>query len=213
MEKIKPPETLTEQAYKAIKSSIINNEVKPLEYLAEEKIANDLGISRTPIREALRQLSYEGLVEMNKGTRARVSAVSPEDALDYQILREKLETLSAGLVAKCRTNKDIAFLEKICNDQEYCIKVNDFHQFIELDLQFHSYLAETSKNSKLKEFVVNLINQIQRFLVLTNTLQESGFGAIEEHREIIEAIKRQNQEEAEEKMRLHVQNVTKRILT
>ncbi|WP_336511499.1 GntR family transcriptional regulator [Alteribacter salitolerans] len=211
MDKLKRPQSLTEQAYREIKRSIINNEVEPLAYLAEEKIANNLGISRTPIREALKQLAFEGLVELRKGSKARVSSVSPEDALDYQLLRERLESLSAELAANYTTERDIRELIEITKQQNKSLELKDYHQFIELDYQFHSKIAELSNNKKLVEFINYLNLQVQRFLVLSNTLSDSGIEAVDEHYVIIEMLQKQESEQAGVTMQNHIKNVTRRI--
>lgn len=211
MRKIARSESLTEQAYKEIKSSIVNNRVEPLDYLAEEQIANQLGISRTPIREALKQLAYEGLVELRKGSKARVSKVSPEEAIDYQMLRERLETMAAFLAAEHVVDKDIEALRNISYEQMECIESNDFNQFLELDNEFHSYIAGLARNVKLKEYIENLNNHLQRYIILTNTLGESVKEAVEEHFYIIDALEVKNGKLAEEKMKHHITRVMERI--
>ncbi|PSL46988.1 GntR family transcriptional regulator [Salsuginibacillus halophilus] len=211
MRKIYRAESLTEQAYRLIKDSIINTEVEPMEELAEEKIAGELGISRTPIREALKQLAFEGLVELRKGTKARVSSVSPEEALDYQLLREQLEAMAAKYAAKHATENDVAHLKDVTNKQHDSIKDGDFHRFIDLDYEFHHYIAVLSQNKKLQEFTENLNSQVQRFLILTQTLTESVTQAVNEHLAIIEAIESHDGSLAEVQMKTHIERVTKRI--
>ncbi|WP_226580981.1 GntR family transcriptional regulator [Halobacillus litoralis] len=212
MERIARTETLMEQAYKAIKASIINNEVVPGDYLAEERIASQLGISRTPIREALKKLAFEGLVEVKKGSKARVGSVSPENAHDYLLVRERLESMAAGLASSLATEEDIKELRSICERQRESIDERNFHKFIDLDYAFHSYIAEVSKNKKLKEFIENVNSQIQRFLILTSTLSDSAIGAVEEHYRVIEAMEMNDPKRAEAEMEMHIRQVTKRII-
>ncbi|QHT48009.1 GntR family transcriptional regulator [Bacillus sp. SB49] len=212
MRPIAPRETLMEQAYKAIKASIVNNEVQPGDNLAEERIASQLGISRTPIREALKRLAFEGLVELKKGSKAKVSSVTPENAYDYQLIRERLESMAAGLASRFATAEDVERLTEICVKQKESIDERDYHQFIELDYDFHSTVADISQNEKLKEFIENLYSQIQRFLILTSTLSDSAIGAVEEHYRIIEAIKSNDPVLAEHSMEEHIKQVTRRII-
>ncbi|GEN54530.1 GntR family transcriptional regulator [Halobacillus faecis] len=212
MERIARTETLMEQAYKAIKASIINNEVVPGDYLTEEKIASQLGISRTPIREALKKLAFEGLVEVKKGSKARVSSVSPENAHDFLLVRERLESMAAGLACTLATEEDVKELRRLSDMQRASIDEQNFHKFIDLDYAFHSYIAEISGNKKLKEFIENLNSQIQRFLILTSTLSDSAIGAVEEHYRVIDAIENNDSKQAEREMETHIQQVTKRII-
>ncbi|MCE7793191.1 GntR family transcriptional regulator [Salipaludibacillus sp. CUR1] len=213
MRKIKPTETLAEQAYKVIKQAIIANDFEPLEILAEEQLAAKLGISRTPIKSALTQLAYDGLVEMKPGRKARVSTVSMKDVVDYQVLRESLETLAARLAVEHIDSQQINLLKDICARQKEAIVEGDYSKFLELDNEFHFSIAGFSKNEQLKDYIVNLIYKVQRFLILSNTLQESAIGAVEEHLEVVKALETREPLKAEEQMKLHVQNVTKRILT
>ncbi|KHF39514.1 GntR family transcriptional regulator [Halalkalibacter okhensis] len=213
MKKLKPSETLAEQAYKVIKQAIIENDFQPLEILAEEHLASKLGISRTPIKAALNQLAFEGLVEMKPGRKAKVSMISMQDVSEFQIIRESLETLAVRLATGHIDEKKICHLQDICDQQKEAIKESDYSKFLELDNEFHFTIAEFSKNVQLKEYIENLIYQVQRFLILSNTLQESATGAVEEHLRIVKALSTKITFDAEEQMKLHVQNVTKRILT
>ncbi|WNF38553.1 GntR family transcriptional regulator [Bacillaceae bacterium IKA-2] len=212
MRKIEAPETLAEQAYRAIKKAIINNDIHPLEILAEEHLASKLGISRTPIKAALSQLEFDGLVEMKPGRKARVSMISMQNVVDFQVLRESLETLAARLATEYIDDKQIEFLKDICYQQKEAIAETDYSKFLELDNEFHFSIAEFSKNEQLNKYIVNLGYQVQRFLILSNTLQESAIGAVAEHLQIVEALKTKIPLEAEKQMKLHIQNVTKRIL-
>ncbi|MDV2582172.1 GntR family transcriptional regulator [Alkalibacillus haloalkaliphilus] len=212
MKKLKPTETLTEQAYRVIKQAIINNEFEPDEVLAEEHLAEDLGISRTPIKAALKQLEFDGLVDLKTGRKARVSKISLNDLNDIQVLRESLETLATRLAAKKVEEQQLVKLEGICAQQRQAIVEDDYSKFIELDNDFHFEIADISGNEQLKKYIVNLSHQVQRFLILSDTLQGSAAGAVDEHLQIIEALRNKNPIKAEEQMLLHVQNVTKRIL-
>ncbi|MBV7507641.1 GntR family transcriptional regulator [Bacillus sp. sid0103] len=211
MRKLKSAGSLSDQAYDVIKNAIINNEIKPLEYLTEEQLAENLGISRTPIRTALKKLVYEGLVEMESSKQTRVRMISVEEAREYQVLRETLEPLAAKLACLNIDEEQLAFLKDICHQQRESIVEKDFSQFINLDTQFHIYLAEFTNNHKLIEFINSLRTQMQRYLILTNTLQASASEALQEHLQIIDALERKNPEEAAECMGIHVKNVSNRF--
>ncbi|MFC0524601.1 GntR family transcriptional regulator [Pontibacillus salicampi] len=211
MDKIKS-KSLTELAYDQISQAILQNALKPGDMIVEEQIANQLGISRTPIREALKKLSFEGMIELRSGRRARVSEISEKDAMNYQIIRESLEALGAKTAAEHITSSELQELEEICTKQKEAIREDDLLEFLDLDFMFHSIIVRVSQNSKLEEIVNNLNSQIKRFLILSNTLHSSAEGAVEEHYTIIESLRERNGERTEEMMRNHVQNVTNRIL-
>ncbi|WP_163100420.1 GntR family transcriptional regulator [Peribacillus alkalitolerans] len=211
MRKLKSAGSLADQAYDVIKNAIINNEIKPLEYLIEEQIAEKLGISRTPIRSALTRLAYEGLVEIEASKHTRVRMISAEEAQEYQVLRESLEPLAAQLACQSIDEEQMDFLKDICKQQQESIEEKDYCQFINLDTQFHCYLAEFTNNHKLKEFIASLRTQLQRYLILTNTIQSSAPEALIEHRKILEALENKDQKKAAELMAYHVKNVSKRF--
>jgi DNA-binding GntR family transcriptional regulator len=211
MKKLKSVGTLADKAFNVIKEAIINNEIKPFETITEEELAEKLGISRTPIRTALKKLAYEGLVEMDSGRQTRVRMISIEEALEYQVLREVVEPLSAKLACINMDEEQLAFLKEMCVRQKECIDEKDFSQFISLDAQFHFYIAEFSNNNKLKELISTLGSQMQRFIILTNTIQTSAEEAFNEHLEIVRAFEQNLPQEAEHQMKCHVKNISDRF--
>lgn len=211
MQKLKSAGSLSEQAYNVIKTAIINNEIKPLEYLIEEQLASQLGISRTPIRTALKKLAFEGLVEIENARQTRVSMISAKDVEEYQVLRETLEPLAVKLAYQNINKEQLQSLKDICDQQWESIKEKDYSQFINLDTQFHCYIAEFSNNKKLKEFINVLRIQLQRYLILSNTIQTSAEKAFKEHLNIIGALEKKNEEEAVNSMKYHVESVSNRF--
>lgn len=210
--KIKQSGTLADQAYELIKKSIINNELSPGDLLVEEDIASQMGISRTPIRSALTQLSFEGLVDMEPGKRARVSTISKKDIRDFLVIRECLEALAAELAVLEMTDKAVSELENIVFEQGECIDSGDFTRFVELDVLFHARIASITNNKKLHEFVENLNIQLQRFLILTGTLHKAARDAVQEHENIMEAFRQEDTHKAKEAMLYHVRRVSERMM-
>lgn len=214
MRKIVQNVSLADQAYNLLKKAIISAELAPEEELPEEKLANDLGISRTPLREALRRLAMEGLIVLQKGRPAIVATFTKEDSLEYMELRRVLEiyniekitpTLDEDLISELRGNLALQ-LEAVSN--------NHFHDFIELDREFHLILASRNRNSKFTEMIHHMNTGINRaFLVLSNTLPVSASEAYEEHIKIIDALEAKNVSLAKEKMLEHMQNVENRFLS
>lgn len=213
MEKIKQSGTLADQAYKIIKKAIINGKLKENELLPEEKLAKNLGISRTPLRDALNRLSVEGLVVQQTGRPARVASFTKEKSLEYLELRSLLEvyniekTISKfddGLIKKLKENLD---------EQMAAFERGNYHDFIELDREFHLLLASRNNNSELKETIHRLNTGINRaFLILSSTLPASAKDAYHEHKEIVEALDDQDVVLARNKMIVHLNNVEKRFL-
>ncbi|MGP7816452.1 GntR family transcriptional regulator [Niallia sp. 01092] len=210
MQKIVQSETLADRAYNEIKKAIIRGDFKPGDPLPEEEIASMLGISRTPIRKAIAELTFDGLVTSESGKKARISFISDEDFEHYIKLRKVLEVLSAEEAAPLVTDGMISHLEMLMTNQKKAIEEKDLYTYIDLDSQFHLSIAEISRNRKLQDFIEQIHNQLSRYLVLSGTLAESAREAHEEHIKIIEALKERNAKKAGEAIRFHIENVERR---
>ena len=213
MKKITKTLSLADQAYEMIRKAIISGKLAPEEDLPEEKIATDLGISRTPLREALRKLAIEGLVELHKGRPAMVATFSKEDALHQMELRKVLETYNIERIAKTFDPRLLRNLKKNIDYQLEAVEVDDFHDFIDLDREFHLLLAGKSHNPKLSEIIENVNTGVNRaFLVLSNTLPISAKEAVGEHKSIVEALEMQDSQIAKGEMEKHMANIERRFL-
>jgi len=204
--------SLSERAYRVIKDSILNNRLKPREILSEEMLAKQLGISRTPVREALKKLAFERLVILNPGKNAVVADISEEDMRNVFIIRIALEPVAARLAAENITWKQINKLEEMLKDQEEALESEDYELYLQKDYEFHTSVARYTNNEQLYDIIVSISTQVQRFLILSQTLQKSSPDALKEHKEVLIAIKNHDPKEAEEMMKRHVNNVAARIL-
>ncbi|WP_394137748.1 GntR family transcriptional regulator [Cytobacillus oceanisediminis] len=212
MKKIAKERSLGEQAYDIIKQSIISGDLSPGDVLPEEKVAGDLGISRTPLREALQLLAQDGLIVMEKGKRAVVASYSPSEALDYLEVRSVLEAYNIQTIEFTLDEALISDLEKNIEMQERTIKDLDYQEFNDLDLAFHLLLAERNKNKTLAEMIKQVNKGVNRaFLLLSKTLPISVKDAVEEHKSIVNALKDRDISLAKIKMEYHMQQVGKRI--
>lgn len=213
MRKIAQNVSLADQAYNLLKKAIISAELAPEEELPEEKLANDLGISRTPLREALRRLAMEGLIVLQKGRPAIVATFTKEDSLEYMELRRVLEIYNIEKIAASLEEDVINELRGNLALQLEAVSNNDFHVFIELDREFHLILASRNSNSKFTEMIHQMNTGINRaFLVLSNTLPVSASEAYEEHVKITDALEAKDVSLAKEKMLEHMQNIENRFL-
>ncbi|SFG12505.1 DNA-binding transcriptional regulator, GntR family [Desulfotomaculum arcticum] len=210
--KIGNDKTLAEQAYLAIKNAILTNRFKPREILSEEALAEELGISRTPVRVALKELAFERLIILNTGKNAVVSDISKEDIEKVFPIRIALEPLAARYTAKNINEKQVKKLEEILSEQELAIKTEDYNLYVQKDFEFHISLASYADNDLLFEMIKTINTLVQRFLILSETLQENSFAALEEHKKILKELEQKNAGTAEELTKIHVVNVAKRIL-
>ena len=213
MKKIKLGATLADQAYEYLKEAIVHGKLKDGEHLPEEKIAEELGISRTPLRDALGRLAVEGLVILERGRPAQVSSFTKERSLEYLELRGLLEVYNIEKIISKVDDDFIEQLEENVAAQLEAIKQNNFHQFMDLDREFHLLLAAKNDNQELKNIIHRMNTGTNRaFLILSKTVPQSAEGAYEEHIEIIKALKNKDVVLARSKMVVHMNNVEKRFL-
>jgi len=213
VEVIKQSETLADQAYALLKRSIVNGELKDEQTLPEETISKELGISRTPLRDALNRLASEGLIIQKKGRPAIVAGFTREKSLEYMEIRSVLEIHSLTKVVAKADSEFIRNLRNNLSEQLVAIEKNNFQEFIELDREFHILLASRNSNEELKDMIERMNTGVNRaFLILSSTIPKSAKGAYEEHVEIVDAIEQKDIRLAENKMIVHMNNVEKRFL-
>lgn len=203
---IKKSKSLADKAYDTIKEAIIYNKLKPGEILAEEKLAEELNISRTQIRSALSKLVFEEIAFINKNKNVIVSDITQKDIDDIFFIRESLEPLAVSLLKDKITKSQIEDLKN-----KY-IEQFDGYSFIELDYDFHNTISEYTGNSFLNETIKKATLVTKRFLILSGTVPQYSIIANKEHKEIIDYIERGQFEEASESMLRHLKNVKEKIL-
>lgn len=173
----------------------------------------ELGISRTPLREAIRRLATDGLVVLTTGKPASVSSFTKEDALHQMEVRKLLETYNIEQVARFVTPTFINTLKDNLKLQKRAADKNDFHEFIELDREFHLILANQNPNTKLREMIHTINTGVNRaFLILANTYPISAMEASGEHEDIVNALENKDEIAATKAMLEHMDNIERRFL-
>ena len=213
MKNLKKEPSLTDKAYAAIKEAIISNELAPGTMLAEESLAAQLGISRTPIRAALQRLQLEKIV-VSSGKKLVVAEVTAQDVRDIDVIRIHLEPLSIQLIAQRGglTARQLSQLHSCNERQREAAENGDSLSFLEQDTLFHITLAQLSGNHFLYELVSKSNLTIQRFHTLTGTLSQNAPVAVEEHKAILDALEQKDYAQAEAALRAHLEQVDNRIL-
>ena len=213
MKKLLPRESLADQAYKTLKDAIIQGTLAEEEELPEEKLALDLGISRTPIREALKRLATEGLVQLNKARPATVATFTMEDGLHFMEVRRLLELYNIEKNAHFISDSVLCELESNLEEQEKSIKEKKYHEFIDLDREFHLLIGSIGENKKLTTLLRDANTGVNRaFLLLSKTLEMAADDAYLEHKEILKALRNKSTELARQLMSDHLEKVEKRFL-
>jgi DNA-binding GntR family transcriptional regulator len=200
-------------AYERLRKEILANRLPPGFQASEPEIANRLGMSRTPVREALIRLQAEGLVDLIPRHGARVRPVLPEDMQEiYEILTSLEPDATALLASKRPTSNDLAPLERATQDMEAALEVNDLDAWAEADDQFHRSLLELHGNRRLTEFVTLLNDQAHRARIATLRLREKPVRSTQDHRQILEHIRNGDGEAARTTFRTHRLRVATELL-
>lgn len=197
---------LRELVLDAIREAIINGSLKPRERLMEIQLAEELGVSRTPIREALRKLELEGFIVMLPRKGAYVADVSFKDIADVFEIRAALESLAAGLAAERITDEEMEEMERHLVEKADAIARHDMTQLVEVDTKFHELVYRASRNDRLSMIINNLREQIQRYRSTSLAYPGRMKQSLEEHRAIVEAIQSRDSQLARQLALEHIEN-------
>jgi len=203
---------LREVVFNSIRGAIISGVLKPGERLMEVQLAEKMGVSRTPIREAIRKLELEGLVVMIARKGAYVADLSIKNIIDVLEVRAVLEGLASGLAALRMTEEEIKDLELTARHFEQAMNSNDVEGVIQTDIEFHEKIFKATRNEKLLQLTNSLMEQVQRFRVMYLNKAIKSTNLIKEHYKIVEAISRRNREMAENIAKIHIQNAEKDMM-
>lgn len=192
--------TLRERIADGIRNAIVNGTIPSGSHMAEPELAERFGISRTPVREALRQLESEGFIVVVPRKGAIVASMSAKDISDFYDLKMVLEGFAARQATHLLTDADIDLMAKI-NDAMLAANVaQDWRKAIELHNEFHMIFVTASGNERLAAIDRNLVLQFQRFRLIL-AMHGSTEGSARQHREIIEAFRSRDAELAESLVR------------
>jgi len=194
---------LREIVFESMREAIISGVLPPGERLMEIQLAEEMGVSRTPVREAIRKLELEGFVVMVPRKGAYVAGVSLKDVADVFEIRAALEGLAAGLAAERATDEEIEQMERMVlykEDEEA-----DLDRIVAFDTDFHALVYQASRNERLIQILGNIREQIQRFRSVSLAVPGRIKEAIHEHRAIVEAIANHEVEAAAELARTHIE--------
>ena len=197
--------TLTDQALKEIRDAIRSGKLKPGERLVEMQLAKEMQISRFPIREALRYLEKEGLVETKPFKGSQVAQFTEKDMEELYSLRSSLEELAVRILIENLDEKKIKELETIVQSMRKASLNGKLDQMISEDLRFHQTICELSGHRKLLEIWRTLESQLQVFLTIEKDFFETAYQYVSTHDPIMQAIKHRDINRAEKAIREHLE--------
>lgn len=195
---------LREQVYRKLKESILTVMLEPNKRLIEEKLAAEMGTSRTPVREAIQKLEKEGLIyKLPRGGFA-VKVISDEDIEEVFGIRSVLEGYAGYLATLRATDEDLKTMEAIVNKQEICLDNGETDEIIRLNTDFHDILYNCAKSKKLVAIINDLRDFIYRYRILILRYEGMATIAIQDHKEMITLMKAKNARQVEKLVRKHI---------
>lgn len=201
---------LTDRAYEALKKLIITGELGPHELYSVQKLATALGVSRTPVREALIKLSKEGIVSFISSRGVKINKITRKEVADVFEIRRIVEGYVVSAILDKLTSSDISKLKKMINRQKECADKDDKNGFIEEDKSIHLFLASRTSNKKLENILLDLRNLIHLLGIKAVTEYKGRMKqVIEEHEMIVLAIEERDAEKARTLMVRHLENTEK----
>lgn len=197
---------LRDVVFNTLREAILKEDLKPGERLMEQQLAAKLGVSRTPIREAIRMLEQEGLAITTPRKGAEVARMTLKDMEDVLEIREALEELAVKLASGKISEEQIKRLDQVKAEFEGLTKEGNVKKLAECDVAFHDVIYEAADNPKLLVLINNLREQLYRYRVEYLKNPDAYAGLIREHDQIVEGLRHHDAKEATAVMHQHLEN-------
>ena len=189
--------SLSQQAYSELKEQIMTGKFSVGEHYLEPEIAEMLGISRTPAREALIRLAHEGLIDLKPRRGVQVKPLFVHDLKEIYEVLTSLESTAVWLAAKRKlADKEIQRLKSTVDEMDEALAGGDLDAWAAADVNFHMLLVELGNNSRIRQLVKTYFDQAHRGRMLTLRLRPKPVDSNKDHRAVVEMIKKGNAEEA-----------------
>ncbi len=197
---------LRDVVFHTLREAILRGDLKPGERLMEIQLSNRLGVSRTPIREAIRMLEQEGLAVTIPRKGAQVAKMTEKDMEDVLQIREALDELAASIACEQIDEEELEALRETMREFEESTTTADVPRIAEADVRFHDIIYQATGNPRLVNILNNLREQMYRYRVEYLKDEKSYPVLVQEHRQIIEGLAARNKEMVSQAMQTHVRN-------
>ena len=203
---------LRDVVFNTLRQAIITGEFVPGERLMEIALANRLGVSRTPVREAIRKVELEGLVVMIPRKGAEVARITEKDLRDVLEVRSSLEELAAGLATERLDDDSREKIKTALDNFREAITTGDNPRIADCDVEFHDAVFEATKNKRLIQIINNLREQIYRYRL--EYVKDTEYHAVlmKEHEELVDAMFSGDKKGAQEIMKRHIDNQEETVI-
>lgn len=206
--------SLVDTLVERIEAAIISGELQPGSKLREQTLAASLGVSRGPLREAIRRLEGRKLLERTPNIGVRVASISPKDLYEVLQLREVLEGLACSLAATNMTDEELESLSELLDQHQQQRSVQEGTGYYQesKDFDFHFRIVKGSHNVRLIHLLCEDLYYLLRvYRYKSSTKPGRAKQALKEHKDIVAALSRRDPEDAERKMRLHIRNARRYV--
>ena len=202
---------LRDVVFHTLRRAILMGELEPGERLMELQLTEKLGVSRTPIREAIRKLELEGLVVMVPRKGAAVARITKKDLLDVLEVRCSLEELAVDLACERISEEALQQLEHSMKEFQESFSGEDITIIAERDIQFHDIIFEATNNRRLIQMVSNLQEQMYRYRIEHLKNPDTYSQILQEHEEILFCLQKRKKEEEKAAIRRHITNQVEEV--
>ena len=203
---------LREIVYEELKRQILIGEIAPGTRMMEVELADEMGVSRTPVREAIRKLEKEGLVSIEPRRGAYASDISIKDIVDVMEVRQDLEGMAAGLAAIKATKEEKEALKKATEEYRRAVETGSIDEIIKWDEAFHKRVVSCSGNKTL----IQLVSQVQELALRFRYIYYEDFSRFEgqpmEHKDIVDAIISGDAEKARKSADEHISRLKEFVI-
>ncbi len=197
-------QSLAQMIHQALRRGILRGEIPPGHRLVEERLAREMGASRTPVREALQRLEQERLIEKLPRGGYEIRHVAPRDLEEIFGIRSLLESYAAALATRRIRPEVIRGLEAIIEESRNCLEVRDLERFIELNTQFHDSLYRASESERLCAMIQQMWDYFYRYRRVLLLVQGMPETSLQDHERMIRAMKEGDERAVETLVREHI---------
>ena len=197
-------QSLGQDVYRNLKQAIVKGDLNPESRVIESRLADALGISRTPVREAIHKLEREGLLYQNPGGGFFVAGLTRADIEETFGIRSVLESYAARLAAIKHREEDIAPLEEKSNEYQLYLDRKDMDALLRINTEFHDLLYALSQSPRLIKMINDLKDQIYRFRRVILKVDKMARLSNEDHRLMLKLIRKRDAEGVEKLVRVHI---------
>lgn len=210
---IQDQQSLRAKVFNCIREDILNGKYKQGDSLVENKLAEEFGVSRTPVREAIRQLELEGLVQSIPNKGVIVKGISKQDINDIYTIKKLLEGQAARWAVERMLPEELKKLQEIVELMDYYTRKSDFEQLAKLDTEFHDIIYKACKSKVMQHILSSFHHYVQRERLGSLRVPHRAIDSLTEHQAILKSFVDHDPDEAEKYMVQHVLHAGMNVLS